>query len=64
MDWRISFGAKEETNAQREREFLALTPAERLLWFLKSFEGRVNNDPSVVQNKGNFIVSRRKDALR
>ena len=64
MDSRISFGTKEETNARREREFLALTPAERLLWFLKSFEGRVTNEPEDAQNNDNFIVSRKKDALR
>jgi hypothetical protein len=64
MDSRISFGTKEETNARREREFLALTPAERLLWFLKSFEGRVTDQPKVAKDKDNFIVSRKKDALR
>lgn len=37
-DDRIHFETKEESNARRERAFLALTPGERLMWFLRSFE--------------------------
>ena len=64
MDKRIHFRTKEESNAERERAFLALTPSERFYWFLNSFEGRVPSDPDAAKKKGNFIVRKKKDALR
>ena len=64
MDKRISFGTKDETNAHREREFLALTPHERFLWFLRSFNGRPPTDDTVADAKGNFIIRKRSDGLR
>lgn len=63
MDKRIRFETKEEANARREREFMALSPEERLAWFLRSFDERPPQDPEAVERKGNFIV-RKKDALR
>lgn len=43
-DGRIGFATKAESNARRERAFLALAPAERFLWFLRSFGKR--HDPN------------------
>ena len=64
MDKRIRFETKAEANTRREREFMALSPGERLQWFLNSFEGRVPADPDSVERKGNFVVYKKKDALR
>lgn len=64
MDERISFGTKDASNARREREFLALSPAERLAWFLRSFDGRVARGGADAPSKGNFIVRKREDAFR
>jgi len=63
MDKGIRFETKEESNARREREFMALTPHERLQWFLRSFDGRENEDPGTAEQKGNFII-RKKVAPR
>ncbi|MBP6644085.1 MAG: hypothetical protein KA186_13405 [Flavobacteriales bacterium] len=60
MDKRITFETKEESNARREREFLALTPSERYHWFLRSFQGRVQEDRPTK----NFIIRKRVDGLR
>jgi hypothetical protein len=62
MDKRIRFETKEEANARREREFMALSPGERFQWFLRSFDGRVSHGLSANERKGNFII-RKKDAL-
>lgn len=43
---------------------MALSPGERLQWFLNSFEGRVPADPDSVEKKGNFVVYKKKDSLR
>jgi hypothetical protein len=64
MDKRIRLGTKEELNAERERAFLALTPNERLMWFLNSFNKHVVTDPDAVEKKGNFILEKRGDGLR
>ncbi|MBK9764248.1 MAG: hypothetical protein IPO87_13070 [Flavobacteriales bacterium] len=60
MDKRITFETKEESNARREREFLALTPSERFHWFLLSFQGRVQEDRPTK----NFIIRKRVDGIR
>lgn len=60
MDKRIHFGTKEEHNARREQAFLALTPAERFMWFLRSFDGpRPAHLRKAKRDKGNFVI--RKD---
>ncbi|MBK8227394.1 MAG: hypothetical protein IPK70_09505 [Flavobacteriales bacterium] len=64
MDKRIRFETKEEANARREREFMALTPGDRLEWFLRSFDGRENEDPDRGRRKGNFVIEKKHDALR
>lgn len=64
MDERIRYGTKDELNAQREREFLALTPHERFMWFVRSFEGRPDVTEGVHEAKGNFVIRKRGDALR
>ena len=58
MDKRIRFETKEESNARREREFLALSPAERVLWFLRSFNGR---GPVVPEDRSRHFIIRKKD---
>ncbi|MFZ1692679.1 MAG: hypothetical protein WAT74_05695 [Flavobacteriales bacterium] len=63
MDKVVRFETKEESNARREREFMALTPHERLQWFLRSFDGRENEELDRGRRKGNFII-RKKDAPR
>ncbi|MBX2971838.1 MAG: hypothetical protein KF797_01945 [Flavobacteriales bacterium] len=63
MDKRIRFETKEEANARREREFMALTPGERFQWFLRSFDGRPAADPEIARRKGNFILTK-KDVPR
>ena len=60
----IRFETKEESNARREREFLALSPAERLLSFLRSFDLPYVVKRLAVDSKDNFIIRRRNDALR
>ncbi|MBL7963165.1 MAG: hypothetical protein JNM31_04885 [Flavobacteriales bacterium] len=64
MDARIRFETMEVANVRREREFMALSPAERLQWFLRSFEGRSPADAEAARNKDNFIVEKRKDVHR
>ena len=63
MDRRIHFGTKEESNARRERAFRDLSPVERLLWFLRSFNGRRTDAPG-EEKSGNFIIRKRADAVR
>lgn len=63
MDKRIRFGTKEEHNARRERAFLALSPSERLAWFLRSFT-RHGSPELAVRNTGNFIIRKRCDGVR
>ena len=60
MDKRIRFETKEESNARREKEFLALTPSERFQWFLRSFNGRVQED----RPTDNFVIRKKSDGLR
>lgn len=63
MDRRIFIGTKSDHNARREAEFLALSPADRFNWFLRSFDGREAADhPN--DHKGNFIIRKRRDAVR
>lgn len=64
MDDRIRFETKEESNARREREFMALTPSERLHWFLESFNGRLQVKDQLSKQKGNFIIHKQVDGLR
>jgi hypothetical protein len=63
MDRRIRFETKEESNARREGAFTDLSPAERLLWFLRSFNGRRTDAPS-EEKPGNFVIRKRADAVR
>ncbi|HMN05946.1 MAG TPA: hypothetical protein PKD45_09480 [Flavobacteriales bacterium] len=59
MDKRVHFGTKEEHNARREQAFLALTPAERFMWFLRSFAGpRPAHMRKAKQDKGNFVINK------
>jgi hypothetical protein len=65
MDPKIRFETKEESNARREAAFLALPPAERLLWFLRSFNGhQVGPTNQANDRSGHFIIQKRADAVR
>lgn len=58
---KIIFATKQENNERREKEFLALSPNQRAMQFLKmvgeynKFESRATR-----QTKGNFIVEMRR----
>ncbi|MBP8822591.1 MAG: hypothetical protein KBH07_02970 [Flavobacteriales bacterium] len=60
MDKRIRFETKEESNARREREFLALSPHERFMWFLRSFDESGRKFDKKKPDNGNFVISKRK----
>jgi hypothetical protein len=60
----IRFETKAESNARREREFLALSPSERLRSFLRSFDLPHIVVSRASEEKGNLIIRRRTDALR
>lgn len=64
MDQRIHFGTKEEHNARREREFLALSPAERFLWFLRSFDGPRPARPTREKRVGENFILRKNGSVR
>ncbi|MBS1581216.1 MAG: hypothetical protein JST66_03355 [Bacteroidetes bacterium] len=64
MDERIRFETKEGSNARRERAFLALPPAERFEWFLRSFVDRAITVAEARPVTGNFVIRKDGDALR
>ncbi|MBS1546376.1 MAG: hypothetical protein JST38_12285 [Bacteroidetes bacterium] len=64
MDKRIRFETKEEANARREREFLALTPHERFMWFLRSFDRPGFPARHKTEDKGNFVIRKKHDPVR
>ncbi len=64
MDKRIRFETKEEANARREREFLALTPHERFLWFLRSFDRPGFTARHKPADKGNFVIRKKHGPVR
>ena len=63
MDSRIRFETKEDSNARRERAFLALSPSERLMWFLRSFNGRGTVVPE-DRSRHHVIRKKKDDAVR
>ena len=64
MDPRIRFETKEESNARREREFLALMPGERFALFLRDIELNPPDFSETGEAKGNFIIHRASDGVR
>lgn len=57
----LIFASKEENDCRREKEFLALSYAERLEWFFTmldemEFVGKDKTHPN--EAKGNFILKR------
>jgi hypothetical protein len=62
MDKRIRFETKEESNKRREEEFLAMTPSERFMWFLRSFPEADPNAPE--RPTENFVIRKKKDHVR
>ncbi len=64
MDPRIRFETKEDSNARREREFMALSPSQRVEWLLRSFDDPMVTIAERDNNSRNFIIRKRSDALR
>lgn len=59
-DPRIRFETKEESNARREQEFLALAPHERFMSFLRGFTvWKAMRSKVAAPDKGNFIIHRK-----
>lgn len=60
----VHFETKEEANARMEREFLALSPSQRVQVFIRMvgarqlFEAKVNRKP---KNPENFHIYKKKD---
>lgn len=60
----IRFETKEESNARREREFLALTPWERLTNYLLDIERNPPEEHERGEARGNFIIRKVEHAVR
>jgi hypothetical protein len=56
MDHRIRFETKEQSNVRRQQAFLDLSPSERFLWFLRSFDEETPRNPKAANN--NFVIER------
>lgn len=62
---KLYFETKEEANARREREFLALSPSERVQVFIRMVGANQlfkAKDPKPV-NPNNFRVYKKKDGV-
>jgi len=60
----IHFATKEENNARREKEFLALAPTDRFSLFLKlcgQMSAFTQSQPK--EDKGNFVIDRLRDGV-
>ena len=64
MDKRIRFETKAEANTRREREFMALTPWERLALYLREITRNPPTREERGEAKGNFIIWKRADGVR
>ncbi|MDQ3099994.1 MAG: hypothetical protein M3R08_01290 [Bacteroidota bacterium] len=62
MDERIRFETKDESNARREKAFLAMTPSERFQWFLRSFPPLDPNAPETPTK--NFVIRKKPRDVR
>ncbi len=51
----IRLETKEESNKRRQRDFLKLSPHERLQWFFRLFN---NHTPNNEADRDNFILRR------
>ena len=61
MKKEIYFGTKEEHNERRRQRFMALSPAERVREFLRSFDSPAHGSPHPREkNKGNFVIRKKK----
>jgi hypothetical protein len=56
MDHRIRFETKEQSIVRRQQAFLDLSPSERFLWFLRSFDEGTPRNPKAANN--NFVIER------
>tara|TARA_Y100001972_G_scaffold128859_1_gene192210 strand:+ start:355 stop:531 length:177 start_codon:yes stop_codon:yes gene_type:complete len=54
----IYFGSKEENNTRRDREFLALSPSERVKRFLELSMALTRFESISSTKKGNFILKK------
>lgn len=58
----ITYGTATELKKEREKAFLALTPSERVTWFLKSISmNAAYGTTRKPKDKGNFIIEMKKD---
>jgi hypothetical protein len=60
----VRFETKEESNARREREFLALTAWERLVSYLRDIELNPPGREEQGEARGNFIIRKPDHAVR
>jgi len=58
MDHRIRFETKDRSNARRQQAFLDLSPSERFLWFLRSFDDGTLRTPKAANT--NFVIQRKR----
>ncbi|XOV95259.1 MAG: hypothetical protein ACFHWX_11230 [Bacteroidota bacterium] len=54
----IHFASKEENNTRRDREFLALTPSERVIRFLELSKTMAQFESISLAKKDNFILKK------
>lgn len=60
----IHLGTKEENNARRDAEFLALSPWARFLLFMRDVALNADPQESPGERKGNFMVQQRRNGVR
>lgn len=63
MDKRITLTRKEESNKEREEQFMALTPSQRFDWFIRCL-GSGFGATSGKEDQGNFVITKKADAVR
>lgn len=61
---RLIFDNKANNNKRREREFLALSPGERLELFLKMVDEYAQFPTrKPIEDKGNFVIDKKNNAV-
>ena len=61
---KIYFATKAENNERRRQDFLALSPHERVCWYLSSLKHQTFRfDRKTPEEKGNFVIEKRNDAI-
>jgi len=54
----IHYGTKEENNLRRDKEFLELTPSERIVRFLKLSKTMALYETKKTSKSNNFILTK------